>query len=120
MTGSKILLDTNVIIKVFEGDNELANHLAKQKTLYVPTIVLGELYVGINRVSNKSKHLKLLTDFLHIALVLNVNTLTARFYGEIAAQLFRRGKPIPTNDIWIAALAKQHKLKLITYDHHFS
>jgi tRNA(fMet)-specific endonuclease VapC len=88
--------------------------------LYLPSIVLGELYTGINRVINKAKHLKKLTDFLQLCTVVTIDALTSKHYGEIIAALFKKGKPIPTNDVWIASLAKQHSFTLVTTDKHFN
>jgi len=86
---------------------------------YISSIVLGELYIGINRVVNKPKHLKQLETFLKLCTVVDVDATTSQLYGEITAALFKKGKPIPTNDIWIAATAKQHNFTLITRDGHF-
>jgi tRNA(fMet)-specific endonuclease VapC len=64
MTGNDLLIDTNIIIDVFNGNQKYADKLNKLDTIYVPSSVLGELYVGINRVQNKAKHLQILNDFL--------------------------------------------------------
>jgi tRNA(fMet)-specific endonuclease VapC len=55
-----------------------------------------------------------------LCIVLEIDNITAEFFGEITAALYKKGKPIPTNDIWIAATAKQHNLKLISRDKHFT
>lgn len=73
----------------------------------------------MNRVTNKAKHLKKLQDFLQLCIIIDVDETTAKFYGEIVASLFKKGKPIPTNDIWIAAATLQHGLTLISKDKHF-
>lgn len=119
MIGGNILLDTNIIIRIFGGDKLLVDKLNKQSVFFIPTIVVGELYVGVNRVTNPSKHLKMLEEFINQANILSVDLETSRHYGEIVASLFKKGKPIPTNDIWIASLAKQHQLTLISNDGHF-
>lgn len=119
MTGNKHLLDTSIVIEVFEGNKEIADKLNKIPHIYISTVVLGELYIGINRVANKAKHLKKLSAFLQLCNVWNMDEATAMHYGEIVAGLYKKGKPIPTNDIWIAALALQHDLTLITKDKHF-
>ena len=80
---------------------------------------MGELYSGVNRVVNKAKHLKKLIDFLELCTVINIDSITAKFYGETIATLYKKGKPIPTNYIWIAAIALQHGFTLITNDGHF-
>jgi len=61
--------------------------------------VLGELYVGVHRVVNKVKHEKKLLDFLGLCEVILVDTATSQKFGEISAALYKKGKPIPSNDI---------------------
>ena len=119
MTGNKILLDTNIVIEVLNGNKEIADKINDLSGFSISAVVLGELYIGVNRVSNKSKHLKMLRDFLQLCTVIDVTEETAQHYGEITSFLFKKGKPIPTNDIWIAASAKQHGYTLITRDKHF-
>jgi len=119
MIGNKIFLDTNVIIDVFSGNKFIADKIKDYSNIFISSIVLGELYVGVNRVENKEKHLKMLLSFLEICEILTVDDKTAQFFGEISAGLYKKGKPIPTNDIWIAASVKQHNLLLISRDKHF-
>jgi tRNA(fMet)-specific endonuclease VapC len=120
MTGNNLLLDTNIVIDVFDGNTDIANKINKLPEFFIPSIVLGELYVGVNRVANKAKHLKKLNEFLKLSKVLDIDNTTAVHYGELIASLFKKGKPIPTNDVWIAAVALQHDLTLITRDKHFN
>ena len=120
MTGNKILLDTNIVIEIFDGNKSIAGKIDKLKDFCIPAIVLGELYVGINRVVNKSKHLKMLHNFMELSTIITIDKETAKQYGEIVAKLFKKGKPIPTNDVWIAAIAKQYEFTLITRDKHFN
>jgi tRNA(fMet)-specific endonuclease VapC len=108
MSGNNYLIDTNIIIEVFNGNKNYADKIHKLDIVYVPSIVLGELYVGINRVTNKAKHLKILNYFMQLCTVLEVDSQTALHYGEIVAELHKKGKPIPINDVWIAAIALQH------------
>lgn len=85
----------------------------------MPAIVLGELYTGINRVTNRTKHLKRLADFLTLCTIISIDEATAKIYGALIAALYKKGKPIPTNDVWIAALSIQHKITIATKDKHF-
>lgn len=119
MTGSNYLIDSNIVIEIFDGNKKFADKLYKPQEILMPVIVLGELYTGINRVTNKAKHLKKLIDFLALCTVINIDTNTANIYGELIAALYKKGKPIPTNDVWIAALAIQHTLTIATKDNHF-
>ena len=119
MTGNNYLLDSNIIIAIFKGNKVFAEKISNEESIFLSSIVLGELYTGINRVSNKSKHLKILNDFLDLCKVVNIDSTTAKFYGETMAALHKKGKPIPTNDVWIAAIALQNNFTLITNDKHF-
>ncbi len=119
MIGNNFLVDTNIVIEVFKGNQEIADYLYKLPDIYISSIALGELYTGINRVSNREKHLKRLNDFLKLTTILNVDGETAAIYGELIADLYKLGKPIPTNDVWIAAIAIQYNLTLLTSDRHF-
>jgi len=119
-TGNNYLLDTSIIIEIFNGNVKVADRVNSLKKFAVSTIVLGELYTGINRVVNKAKHQKMLNDFLQLCQVMDVDSNTSKHYGEIMSQLHKKGKPIPTKDVWIAALSIQHKHMLITTDKHFN
>ena len=120
MTGSKFLLDTNIIIEIFDGNKKIADKLIKFPGFFISAVVLGELYIGVNRVANKAKHLKKLNDFLELCTVLNSDRVTAKYYGEIVSNLYKKGKPLPINDVWIAAAAMQYNLTLVTRDKHFN
>ena len=120
MTGNRFLLDTNIVIDVFDGHTDIADKINKLPDFYISAVVLGELYIGVNRVVNKAKHLKKLNDFLKLCTVLDADSTTAKYYGEIMAALYKKGKPVPTNDAWIAAAAMQHNLTLISRDKHFT
>src|ERR1700679_3022184 len=120
MTGSDVFLDSNIVIEVFSGNRSIADKIYQLPAFYISTIVLGELYVGINRVVNKDKHLKKLTSFLELANIVDIDHSTAILFGEISAELYKKGKPIPTNDIWIAASIKQYHFTLVTRDKHFN
>jgi tRNA(fMet)-specific endonuclease VapC len=90
MSGGNFLLDTNIIIEVFNGNKQYADKIHKLNVIYVPSIVLGELYVGINRVINKTKHLKMLNDFLLLCTIIDVDKQTAKQYGALVAALYKK------------------------------
>ena len=119
MSGNKILIDTNIVIEIFGGNKQFANQIRRLSEFYIPSVVIGELYVGVNRVTNKLKHLRMLNRFVGLGIVLSIDEGTAKHYGEIVASLYKKGRPIPTNDIWIAALAKQHNFTLVSSNKHF-
>jgi tRNA(fMet)-specific endonuclease VapC len=117
--GGKFILDSNVIIDFFRGNNNLLQLLETSKSVYVPAIVLGELIFGAQNSLNTAKHLSQVDDFISKISILNIDASTAIFYGKIKFQLKKDGKPIPENDIWIAAIAVQYKTELVTNDKHF-
>jgi tRNA(fMet)-specific endonuclease VapC len=105
MTGNKVLVDTNIVIDLFKGDKKIFAFLEAQQAVYISTAVLGELYLGAYRSANEQKHLLQIRDFLLRCNILNADGVTAENYGIIKATLLKKGKPIPENDIWIAATA---------------
>lgn len=119
MPGNNYLLDTNIVIDILSGNVQIAEKTKELSGFSLCTTVLGELYVGINRVGNKIKHEKRLLDFLGYCEVILPDTSTSKKFGEISAALYKKGKPIPSNDIWIAAIAMQHGMILVTRDNHF-
>ncbi len=119
MTGSKMLLDTNIIIAWLKGDAAIAKKIDNAKEIYIPVIVIGELYYGAYYSTQKEKGV---TDIQEIAgryRLLPVQEDTALAYGKIKAALRKKGTPIPENDIWIAAIAIKHNLTVVTRDKHF-
>ena len=113
------LLDTNIIIALFAGDTFVKKRLAEAEHVFVPAIVLGELYFGVYRSAQTDVNYARLNDFASSNVVLVCSITTARCYGKIKNALLKRGRPIPENDIWIAAIAKQYELTLVTRDSHF-
>jgi tRNA(fMet)-specific endonuclease VapC len=120
MTGNNVLLDTNVISAWLKGESAIADKIDNSAATHIPVIVLGELYYGARYSTNIQKNI---ANILKITLrynVLHIDEDTASIYGIIKTALRKKGKPIPENDIWIAAIAQQHELILITRDKHFS
>ena len=118
MTGNSCLLDTSIIIHSFK-DNKIAEQLDEFINVYVPSIAAGELFFGAYRSANVKKHIEQIHLFLQKCIIVNPNGETADAYGNIKAKLKDKGKPIPENDIWIAAIAIHNKLPLFTSDKHF-
>lgn len=117
----KITLDTNSYSKFFEGDNKILDELNKSALIFVPSIVLGELFHGFYRGSSLTKNEDRLNRFLTkpSVKIASVSIKTAKIYGEIKNKIWKKGYPIPTNDIWIAACAIETNSVLVTYDKHF-
>jgi len=91
-----------------------------QLKLFIPSIVLGELYYGANKSSHLQSNIARIDEFAAENQILAADGETGRYYGEVKNELCAKGKPIPENDIWIAALSRQHKHALVTRDDHFS
>ena len=117
--GNNCLLDTNIIILLFNGDASIAKKLDGQSAIFIPSIVVGELYFGAYRSTYKTKNLKRIETFLLRCIILQADKTTGDFYGSVKALLMEKGKPVPENDIWISAIALQHHLPIITRDNHF-
>ena len=115
----RILLDTNIIISLFEGDIEVYKYIKEAAEVFVPSIAIGELYYGAHKSSKSLKNIKKINEFVEENIVLPCNAGTGMRYGGIKNSLKEKGRPIPENDIWIAAIASEHNLALITKDKHF-
>lgn len=114
-----MILDTNALSAAADHDAALVAILARAEELAIPVIVLGEYRHGIAQSRNRASYENWLSGLLHDCMVLDVNEPTTHYYAEISLELKRKGKPIPTNDIWIAALCRQHSLPLLSQDRHF-
>ena len=119
MSGS-YLLDTNIIIALFARDTTVEDRLGRADSVYIPSVVLGELFYGARKSTRVQANLGRIEELATQSAVLNCDTETARHYGRIKDELRRKGRPVPENDIWIAALSIQHDLKLVTRDAHFT
>jgi tRNA(fMet)-specific endonuclease VapC len=117
----RVALDTNRLIDLFRGDAELGNWLGRCDEVWIPLFVLGELKAGFYGGKQRPEEEAVLHKFLEktTVSVLLPGRETAEQYGRLFAQLKRGGTPIPINDVWIAALALEHNLRLVTRDQHF-
>jgi tRNA(fMet)-specific endonuclease VapC len=115
----RYLLDTNIIIALFASDAAVKTHLAETDEVFISSIAIGELCFGARKSTRVQDNLARIDDFASNNVVLACDTETARRYGEMKERLRARGRPIPENDIWIAAIALQHELTLATRDAHF-
>lgn len=120
MSGNKYLLDTNIIIDLFIGNQETKQQIQQLEIPIVSAITIGELFYGAEKSQQKSKHIKQVNEFIEICVILDVNIATTRIYASIKNALKLKGRPIPENDLWIAATCIQHGLMLITKDKHFA
>jgi tRNA(fMet)-specific endonuclease VapC len=115
----RFLLDTNIVIAIFAKDAAVQAGLANATEIFIPSIVLGELYYGAYKSSRVTENIARINEFAANNGILTCDTRTAQEYGEIKNRLRVKGRPTPENDIWIAAIAKQYGLTLVTRDAHF-
>lgn len=123
MTGTTrlhYLLDTVAAIALLEGNSHLEDAIPSDAKASIPIITMGELYAAAENSAHVDMNLKRFAEFASRRDVLLCDDQTARYYARIAQHLRKRGRPIPQNDMWIAALAMQHGLTLMTRDAHFS
>lgn len=120
ITHPQYLIDTVAAIAHLNGDAAFQTALDPQASLAIPIIVLGELYSGAEKSAQVEANIKKIDELVSKVELLLCDDQTARQYARISQQLRKRGRPIPQNDLWIAALAVQHSLTLVTRDAHFS
>lgn len=114
-----LILDTNAVSALAEGDPALDRVITGEKNLAVPVIALGEYLFGIRHSRHRARYEQFMRERLGLFMVLNVDAGTGRQYAEIRSELKVRGNPIPSNDVWIAALARQYGYPLLSRDRHF-
>jgi predicted nucleic acid-binding protein len=117
----RVAVDTNRLVDLLRGDARLAERLGRCDEVWVPLMVLGEIKAGFHGGTQRLRNEALLQRFLakSTVSVLFPGRETAEHYARIFVQLKRAGTPVPDNDLWIAALALEHDLTLITRDRHF-
>ena len=114
-----MILDTNAVSALSFEDVKLAGILAMSPHHHLPVIVIGECEFGLAG-TKRNKELKAWFNLLvSESIVLAVDRETASQYGAVHAALKRGGKPVPSNDVWIAALAIQHSLPIVSREEHF-
>ncbi len=114
-----MILDTNALSAWAEGDTGLRRPLLAAHRLVLPSIVLGEYYFGIRQSQHRKRYEAWLARNVPYTEVAAVTSATADRYAQIRIELQRVGNPIPQNDVWIAALARQHSLAILSNDGHF-
>ena len=113
------LLDTNIIVAIFKQETQVLQRLAAATEVFVPVIAIGELYYGAQHSGQVAKNLAQVQGFAAQSKILSCDLATADYYGQIKQELKQKGNPIPENDIWIAAIARQHSLTVVSHDQHF-
>jgi tRNA(fMet)-specific endonuclease VapC len=118
----KVLIDTNIYSLAMKGNQAVVEALRQIDVIGISTISIGELYSGFANGSREAENKAELAFFLDSPRVVvhAIDVETAEFYSLILNNLKKAGTPIPTNDIWIAAVSFQHGYKLFTKDKHFN
>jgi tRNA(fMet)-specific endonuclease VapC len=114
-----VILDTNALSAFVDGDVDVGKMLRTQARAAIPVVVLGEFLYGIAESRHRSAYEAWLTSHLQHFDLLEVTGETAVTYAALRVALKRSGRPIPANDAWIAALALQHRLPVLSRDQHF-
>ena len=114
-----MILDTNALSAFADGVTSVAERLAAADELHVPVIVLGEYRFGIATSRRRREYEAWLTRGRAFWNLLPVIEETATHYASIRHELKKAGAPLPANDVWVAALARQHDLSILSRDPHF-
>jgi tRNA(fMet)-specific endonuclease VapC len=114
-----MILDTNALSAFVDGDAGVGETLRTQARAAIPVIVLGEFRYGIAQSRRRSAYETWLESSLIHFDILPVTDATAVAYAALRLALKRSGRPIPANDAWIAALALEHRLPVLSRDEHF-
>ena len=114
-----MILDTNALSAFAEGDQHVREAIARADGPFLPVIVVGEYRFGLLSSRDREKRLSWLSELMRHWTVLEISTETTLHYADIRRQLKDAATPIPSNDTWIAALARQHRLAVLTNDAHF-
>ena len=114
-----MILDTNALSAAADSEPAALEVVARASRIAVPVIVLGEYRLGIAQSRRRATYENWLREWIAAVSVLDIDEQTAQHYAAIGLELKRKGQPIPTNDLWIAALCRQHALPLLSRDRHF-
>jgi predicted nucleic acid-binding protein len=114
-----IILDTNALSAIADGQPGATKMFVRTREVAIPVIVLGEYRFGIAHSRHLTKYKRWLEELISCSRVLEVGEETAMGYAALCGELKAAGTPIPSNDVWIAALCRQHALPLLSRDRHF-
>ncbi|MFZ3213002.1 MAG: type II toxin-antitoxin system VapC family toxin [Terriglobales bacterium] len=114
-----LILDTNALSAIAEGEPDAAKQFYRAGRVAIPVIVLGEYRFGIAQSRHQHEYERWLEEMVSVCDVLGISEETAIWYAELRSQLKNAGTPIPSNDVWIAALCRQHTLSILSRDRHF-
>lgn len=114
-----MILDTNALSAWAEGHAGVERPLRSSRRLILPSIVLGEYYFGIRQSRHRRRYEDWLARNVPLVEVATITSATADAYADVRIELKQAGNPLPQNDVWIAALARQHAFPVLSNDQHF-
>jgi tRNA(fMet)-specific endonuclease VapC len=114
-----LILDTNALSAVADDESAAVELFKKADVIALAVIVLGEYRFGIAQSRKRNDYEDWLQRLIGVSQVLEVDEQTTQYYAHVRVDLKTVGRPIPSNDIWIAALCRQHSLPLLSRDRHF-
>ena len=114
-----MILDTNALSAFIEGDASVGEIVKRQRRVALPVIVLGEFRYAIAKSRKRAAYEEWLESHVSDFEVLDITADTTLSYAVVRLDLARLGRPIPANDAWIAALALEHRLPVLSRDQHF-
>ncbi len=114
------LFDTNIIIGFLKNDTNIVSNLSSEQEVNISVVTVGEMLFGANNSGNPIKNKKLYTEFFKHCIIHSITEKTSEYYAEIRYSLKIAGNPIPENDIWIAAIAKEKNMTIVTRDKHLN
>ena len=117
----RLVLDSNALISLFDGDASVADAMAEAERILIPAVVLGEVRLGFNGTSRAKEAERALNRLLERpnVEVWPVTEETASFFVSVMRLLLEKGTPIPTDDVWIAAGVLEAGAVLFSRDRHF-
>ncbi|HWP85247.1 MAG TPA: type II toxin-antitoxin system VapC family toxin [Terriglobia bacterium] len=115
----RVALDTNALSAIADAEPSMARYFKQEGDICLPVIVLGEFRYGILESRRQAAYERWLAELLLSCRILDLTEETAKLYAQLRLQLKENGRPIPSNDLWIAALCLQHSLPLLSRDRHF-
>ena len=119
MNGNEVAIDTNWAVAILNGNKDFARRLKPFPVIRLPATVLGEVTYGALNSAQASVNLRRIEQLVRDCPLIPIEERVAQAYGEIRLSLKRKGKPIPDNDVWIAACCVAYDFPLATRDQHF-
>jgi tRNA(fMet)-specific endonuclease VapC len=108
------LLDTNIVVALFAKEDGICRRIAQEPRVILSSVILGELFYGDYKSDRMAENLRRINRLMEGRTILGTDVGTAQEYGEIRNEQRLKGRPLPENDVWLAALARQHDLILVS------